>query len=410
MNIGLFGGSFDPIHNGHLSIIRGALKSGAVDCVIVIPTVRNSFKRGRILSVAPYRYYMVKNVIEDTFKDDVFISDVEFFYEGISYTTKTIAKIKEEEYLVPFLIDNGVKKKKANEGHKFYWLCGTDLLPNFDKWYDPQGIVRQAQLMVAVRPGMELDIDKEAERLSKAMGVQVDIKSFDIKGIEAASSKIRSSKDYDDIPDSTLEFIKTHALYESNDVFEKVSDSAMEKFYELSIGIYPYLRQKRLLHTINVAILAARYAMIHGADVDKALIAGLMHDCAKELPEEEQKKMAFELSGDLFDDPNLYHSPAGAVFASKKFGIEDQEILDAITYHTTGRGNMSLLEKCVFLADKLEPARTYGDLRVRREVALVDIDASIILGHASLLKKFEAKNRKLHPLTAEFVEDLGNKS
>lgn len=405
MNIGLFGGSFDPIHNGHLSIIRGALKSGAVDCVIVIPTVRNSFKRGRILSVAPYRFYMVKTVVEDEFKDNVFVSDIEFFYDGISYTTTTISKIKDEKYLVPFLIDNGIKKKKASEDHKFYWLCGTDLLPNFDKWYDPVGIISQAQLMVAVRPGMELDINSEAERLSNALNTKVKIKSFDIKGIEAASSSIRREKDYEDLPKSAREFIKTHALYESNDVFEKVSDSAMESFYELSIGIYPYLRKKRLLHTINVAILAARYASIYGADVDKALIAGLMHDCAKELPIKEQEKMSIELCCDLFKDEKLYHSPAGAVFA-KKFGIKDQEILDAITYHTTGRGGMTMLDKCVFLADKLEPARTYTDLSEMRRVALVNMDDAIRIFMAENGKKFKEKGLPQHPLTADFAKDL----
>ncbi len=406
MNIGLFGGSFDPIHNGHLSIIRGALKSGAVDCVIVIPTVRNSFKRGRILNVAPYRYYMVETVVEDEFKDNVFLSDIEFFYDGISYTTTTISKIKDEKYIVPFLIDNGIKKKKASEKHNYFWLCGTDLLPTFDKWYDPQGIINQAQLMVALRPGMEVDIKSEELRLSEALGMEVSINSFKIKGIEAASSAIRNAKVYDDVPESALEFIKIHAIYESNDVFDKVSDETMMKFYELTIGIYPYLRKKRLLHTINVAILSARYAMIYGGDVDKALIAGLMHDCAKELPEDEQKKMAYSLCGNLFDDSKLYHSPAGAVFAKEKFGIEDEEILNAITYHTTGRGGMTLLDKCVFLADKLEPARTYTDLSQMRKTALTDLDEALRMCQASVIKKFEEKGRKLHPLTAEFASDL----
>lgn len=406
MNIGLFGGSFDPIHNGHLSIIRGALKSGAVDCVIVIPTVRNSFKRGRILNVAPYRYYMVETVIEDEFKDNVFVSDIEFSYEGISYTTTTIAKIRDENYIVPFLVDNGIKKKKAQEDHRYFWLCGTDLLPNFDKWYDPVGIISQAQLMVALRPGMELDIDAEAKRLSASLNTLVEIKSFKIKGVEAASSSIRREKDYEDIPKAASEFIKTHALYESEDVFEKVSDKAMTQFYEFSIALYPYLRKKRLLHTINVAILSCRYAILHGADIDKALIAGLMHDCAKHLPVDEQRSMAQKLCGNLFEEEPLLHSPAGAVFAKEKFGITDDEILDAITYHTTGRGGMTTLDKCVFLADKLEPARTYIDLTEMRKLALTDLDGAIRLCHAAVVKKFEAKGRPLHPLTADFAADL----
>ena len=104
MRIGLYGGSFDPIHNGHLSIVRGALRSGAVDLVMVIPTVRNPFKRGKVLSAAPYRYYMVKETIEAEISDPrVIVSDVEFYIEGISYTVNTLRYLTAKEKIFDIL-------------------------------------------------------------------------------------------------------------------------------------------------------------------------------------------------------------------------------------------------------------------------------------------------------------------
>ena len=408
MRIGLFGGSFDPIHKGHLSIIKGAIDNGDVDIVIVIPTVRNSFKRGKILNAAPYRYYMTKAVLDATFNPkQVFLCDVEFYISGISYTVSTLKRVTDMSYLVPFLTYRGVKPKKALEEHKFFWLCGSDLLPTFDHWYKPEEILQMAGLLVAVRPGDDTDIYEQRARLSQEFGFEANIESFVIDGVEAASSSIRERQAFDEVPAEAREFIKTHALYGTDDVMDAVSDEAAEKFFQYAADLYDYLGEKRLLHTINVGLLSARYAKIHGADVDKALIAGLLHDCAKELDLMEQRDLARRRSGDVFNDKKLFHSPAGASFAAEKFGIDDEEILNAITYHTTGRGGATMLDKIVYLADKLEPARTYTDLTEMREVALVDLDEAVRMCARTVAEKFKRQGREMHPMTAEFVRDLG---
>ena len=406
MKIGLFGGSFDPIHNGHLSIIEGALESGCVDIAVVIPTARNPFKRGRILSAAPYRFYMTKRAVEGRFKENVFLCDIEFFMEGISYTANTIEKFCEKRYLKAFLKECGLGKR-ALEEHSFYWICGSDILPSFDKWYNPLKILERAGLLVAQRPGDDTDIKYEAERIRRSLGTDAEIRSFEIKGVDAASSAIRSDRSFDDIPEEALEFIRTHDLYPSEDPLSKVSDEACAIYLESAIAMYPILGEKRLLHTLNTGILSASYAVRFGADADKALIAGALHDCAKEIDIDDQKKMALKRCPDLTTDPKLYHSPAGAVMASKLMGIEDDEILSAITYHTTGKADMTTLEKIVFLADKLEPSRTYTDLTLMRELAKTDLDASLRLCVRAVKNKFDAKGREIHPYTLEFMKDLG---
>ena len=409
MNIGLLGGAFDPFHKGHESLIKGALDSGIVDVVIVIPSGRNPFKPGRTMSAAPYRFYMTKEAVEKDFKGKkVFVSDIEFMYSGTSFTLTTIKEISKVSYIRAFLKSNGIKESAAEENHDFFWITVSDVLPTFEKWHEADKILGLADLLVASRPGDGVDIDEQITRLEGVFGFRPDIKTFDIKGVEAASSKMRDDNDFDKTPDSVKEFIKTHDLYNMRRVLSYVSDGTAEDFYEYSIKLYRYLGEKRLLHTLNVGLLSCKYAHIYDpALCDRALIAGVLHDCAKELDDSMQQSMAYEHSGDMFEDKKLWHSPAGAVMAEREFGVHDPEILDAITYHTTGRGNMTLLDKIVYLADKLEPARTYADLSKDRELAVTDIDAALALCIERVKKKFESRGMSIHPLTIDFMNDIG---
>lgn len=405
MRIALFGGSFDPFHYGHIELIRGALDSGACDVVIVIPTVNNSFKRGRVLIPAPYRYYMVKASVADSFDGNVFVSDVEFGFEGISYTVNTVKKVVSDSFIIPFLMKNGVAGEVAATRHQFFWLCGSDILPTFDKWYKPEEILSYVALLVAKREGDDTDLYEQGARLKGLFGC--DIATFAMNGVDQASSEIKREGSYDKLPDVVQDFIASHDIYNTIKALDYCSDDACVKFYDHAVKLMPYLSGKRLLHTLNVGLLSAKLAHDHGADCDKALIAGTLHDCAKELPMEEQKRMAEAVCGDLFVDDKLLHSPAGAYMAREMFGVTDQVILDAITYHTTGRGGVTLLDKIVYLADKIEPSRTYTDLTEMRRLAPTDLDASLRLCVLSVADKFRRKGRAIHPVTLDFMRELG---
>lgn len=409
MKIGLLGGSFDPFHKGHESLIDGALRSGIVDAVIVIPSGRNPFKSGRVISAAPYRYYMTKGAVEEDFKGrNVFVSDIEMMYSGTSFTLTTIKEISKTSYIRAFLKANGIKESKASENHSFFWITGSDVLPTFEKWRKADEILKIAGLLVASRPGDGVDVAAQIIRLEQVFGFVPDIDVFEIDGIEAASSDMRKNSDFEDAPAFVSEFIKTHDLYPSNNPLDLASDEAVEKFSEDAIKLYRYLGQKRLLHTLNVGILSCKYAGIYDRSLcDRALIAGELHDCAKELDEALQTEMSKEKTGDLFLDKKLLHSPAGAVMAQREFGVTDPEILDAITYHTTGRGNMTLLDKIVYLADKLEPSRTYADLSKERLLAESDIDEALRMCVKSVKKKFESRGQQIHPITVDFMNELG---
>ena len=407
MRIGIYGGSFDPVHNGHIAMIKSALKSGFVDCVITIPSVRNNFKLYKNKLPPPYRYYMMKETVEGLGLKNVFVSDIEYGIEGVSYTAVVLKELTSDSYIRDFLISNDIKRKKAEEHHEFFWIMGSDTLGTFETWYKPGEILNHAALLAAVRPGDDTDVEKAADSIRKNLGGKVEI--FRLDGIECSSSGIIDSGDFSEVPEPAVKFIKKHALYTENTMLEGVSDEARKQFFESAVWMYKYLGGKRLLHTLNVGYLSAHLADVFGCDKDKALIAGALHDCAKELPLEQQSELAQKYSGDLFTEKKLLHSPAGATFAREQFGIEDKEILDAICYHTTGRGSMSALEKIVYLADKIEPARTYMDLEPIRKAAQTDLDEAVRMTALAIKGKFDRQERPTHPSTVDMLRDLGIK-
>lgn len=138
----------------------------------------------------------------------------------------------------------------------------------------------------------------------------------------------------------------------------------------------------RFRHTQGVMYTSAALAMRYSFDVRKAMLAGLLHDCAKCIPKEEMfrmcKKYHIFLTPHESQNPSLVHAKLGAVLARKKYGVEEEEILNAISWHTTGRANMSLLEEIVFVADYIEPNRKrFEGMNLAREAAFRDIHEAV---------------------------------
>jgi len=142
------------------------------------------------------------------------------------------------------------------------------------------------------------------------------------------------------------------------------------------------LKADRFDHTLGVAYTAASMAMVYGCDVQKALIAGMLHDCAKCISHDKQYELCKDNKIEVSDvekrNRGLLHAKVGSFLAKDKYGIDDQEILDAIRYHTTGRPEMSLLEKIVFIADFIEPNRKeLPEMAEIRKEAFEDIDVCL---------------------------------
>lgn len=166
------------------------------------------------------------------------------------------------------------------------------------------------------------------------------------------------------------------------------------------------LDRVRYEHTLGVMYTASALAMCYHADIDKALLAGVLHDCAKCIPNDKKlrlcKKYGLSVNAAQKRNPGLLHARLGAEIAIKKYQVDDPEILDAIRYHTTGRPNMALLEKIVYIADYIEPNRTEApNLEKLRHLAFVDIDACLFAILNDSLEYLRARKEAIDPMTEE---------
>ena len=167
--------------------------------------------------------------------------------------------------------------------------------------------------------------------------------------------------------------------------------------------------EKRFRHTTGVEYTSACLAMRWGADLHKALLAGLLHDCAKHMKPQDllkeciEKKIPYTKAQER--SPFLLHGPVGAYFARNKYGVKDQEVLGAITWHTTGRPGMTLLEKIVFTADYIEPGRDQApDLERLRQMAFTDLDGAVVLILRQTLDYLEESGAPIDPMTRDTYE------
>lgn len=166
------------------------------------------------------------------------------------------------------------------------------------------------------------------------------------------------------------------------------------------------LSPQRYEHTISVSFICTALAMRYGNDLDHAELAGLLHDCAKHLGDGEIikkcKKQGIELTDDELKAPAVLHAKYGAWLAQYKYGIEDTEIVNAIRWHTTGRPEMSLLEKLVFIADYIEPRRDKAaDLPVVRSMAFIDLDECVYLVLKNTLEYLKSKKCFVDSMSTE---------
>ncbi len=166
------------------------------------------------------------------------------------------------------------------------------------------------------------------------------------------------------------------------------------------------LTPQRFLHTLGVVESAERLAVHWHADIEKARLAALLHDCAKFMPMEERipccQQHGFSISDAERDNLTLLHAKCGAVLAREEYGVEDEEIAHAIIYHTTGCPGMTLLDKIIFIADYIEPNRDKAtNLELVRKVAFENLDLAVLLILEDSLAFLNTKNRTIDPTTAE---------
>ena len=170
------------------------------------------------------------------------------------------------------------------------------------------------------------------------------------------------------------------------------------------------MKPSRREHTERVVKTAQKLADRFGADVTKATVAAWFHDLARNLPPEEldEKVRSWDLDKDLIGRPNLSHSKVACEMMKRQFGIDDEDILAAVSYHTTGRAGMSLLEKVVFLADGIEPGRDYPGVDAIREASEKDLDMGCLMSLENTIEHVEKQGAYMDPDTIRARDHLAN--
>ncbi|MCM1544754.1 MAG: bis(5'-nucleosyl)-tetraphosphatase (symmetrical) YqeK [Ruminococcus sp.] len=184
----------------------------------------------------------------------------------------------------------------------------------------------------------------------------------------------------------------------------------MERVDEFKALLSGRLKEKRYIHSLNVADSAVYLAEKYGADKDKAYIAGLLHDVTKNENENNQLQMLKDdgiiLSQTELHNPKLWHAMSGAVYARRYLKIDDEEILGAIRYHTTGKAGMTLLEKVIYIADYISEERDYDDVDIMRKLAEESLDKAALYALKFSLKNLSKKEKLIHTNSVEFYNEL----
>ncbi|MBO5277064.1 MAG: nicotinate (nicotinamide) nucleotide adenylyltransferase [Clostridia bacterium] len=378
MRIAVFGGSFDPVHTEHVKLVEFAIKELALDRLFVMPAFAPPHKKGKTLSPDEARLDMCRLAFSHLEKVEV--SDYEIAKGGVSYTYLTCKHFKE-----------------VYPDAEIFWLVGTDMLRDFPTWKNPQEILSYVTLAVCGRNESEGWIEEEQAEFFRLFGKRFAYLSYN--GKDVSSTKIRvlagaGMRLNEYVAPSVEKYIDENGLYKIPFAKEALSLES----------------SKRQAHSLRVAALAAKRAVSLQIPEKKAIEAALLHDCAKNLDENSTHLKGFSLPTEWGEVPKeVVHQFAGAYVCENSFGITDEEVLNAIRYHTSGRPNMGQLEKLVFLADMLEEERDYDCVEMLRALFWKDIDECLKTALFETLRFLEKKGGGVYPLTRLAYEFYENK-
>lgn len=369
MKIAIFGGSFNPVHNEHIKVVKGAIKELNLDKLIVMPTYISPHKQNAEVISCEHRLNMLKLAFQN--EEKVEVSNYEIEKGGVSYTYQTIEHFK-----------------NLYKGAKIYFMLGSDMLENFPTWKNPEIIVKNATLLLAERRNGAFDDDALISKIYKTFGAKVE--KLEVYGETISSTKIRV---YDKlalsldglVPSSVNDYIKTNSVYKT------------DKYYEYIKNALP---EKRRVHTAGVITLSIDLAKKLGVDVKKAELSALLHDVAKYKDINEYKDCP--LPNDLPSD--IVHQFLGEYIARNELGVKDQDVLSAIKYHTTGRFQMTTLEKVIYVADLIEPSRSFSGVdNLRREIKK-DFNKGFKICLEEIVEFLKLNKKEVYALTLEALK------
>ena len=389
MRIGIIGGTFDPIHIGHLIIAQNAVTQYHLDQILFIPTGHSPHKDDKEIEQSAHRLEMIRLSIKNN--PDFYFSAMEINAARTSYTYLTLQELH-----------------LTYPDWELYFIMGADSLDYLDKWMEPAEICRLATLLVAIRDDLDMNRIKDKAAELKRL-YEADIRPIITPNVSVSSHNIRERVAKGEpirylVTPEVEEYIAHQCLYQEDEGQTPMN----ERFNKIKKTLKKELDKDRYEHTLGVMYTSACLAMANGYDMEKAQLAGLLHDCAKCIPNEKKLKICAKNNIPVTqvekDNPFLLHAKVCAFLARALYEIEDEEILHAISVHTTGAPAMNTLDKIVFIADYIEPKRDKAaNLKEIRKTAFEDLDEALkmILCDTIHYLNGSKNDKNIDPMTLE---------
>lgn len=378
MKIAIFGGSFNPPHKGHLNSALYAAAQLKPDLFLVIPDFQPPHKDMAAGSPTPaQRLELCRLNFAEV--PNVECSDIEISRGGKSYTADTLRQLRE---IYP--------------DAELALLVGTDMFLNISQWYDAEYIFRNVTVAPFQRSDEEMVyLSAKAAELRERFNARVEIIAS--TPLAAASTDIRAALQNrggtELLTDGVYSCIIRNRLYGAKVNFDWLREKS-----------YAMLKPKRIPHVQGCEEEAVRLARRWGCDPEMAAEAAILHDCTKKLTLDGQLALCrlycIEIDALERQSEKLLHSRTGAAVAEREFGCSS-EIVDAIRWHTTGKPDMSLLEKIIYMADYIEPHRDFEGVEALRKLAYEDLDRAMLLGFEMSVQEISAYGNPVHKNTLD---------
>lgn len=393
MKIGIYGGTFDPIHRGHMAAASTACTVLGLDKLLLIPDGTPPHKRQSPAGApAEHRLEMARIAADRLGLDiPVEVLDLEQKRDGKSYTSDTLRQIH-----------------KRCPKDELWLLMGTDMFLTLHLWHEPEVILSLAGICAFGRTegDGEALFAPQRDYLKEKYNARVTTITLP-NLVEISSTGLRERLKQGGCPEeldpSVYGYILRHGLYGTH------ADLKNLGWEDLRACSYSMIRAKRIPHVQGCEQEAVKLARRWGADEDAARAAAILHDCTKYLDLEEQlslcKKYGIILDKMEQKMVKLLHSKTGAAIARWEYGMPEP-VYDAICWHTTGKPDMTTLEKILYIADYMEPTRDFEGVEKLRALVYEDLDAAVRLGLEMSVEELTQRGVPVHPNTREALRFL----
>lgn len=389
--IGIYGGSFNPPHLGHIRAAQETRRRLRLDRVILIPDAVPPHKTLAAGSPdAKTRLALVRLAVEGC--EGLEVSDIELRRDGPSYTVDTLRQLHTQY-----------------PQDELFLLMGTDMFLTFDQWRGPDAIAQMAALVCMYRTeksgALAAELQEKAQLLRRTLCARVEFAEND--ALELSSTQARRLIFFgcgaQCVPQAVFREIERLGLY---GLGGSRCGLSLEALMEVCRPLY---KPKRWLHALGCSETAAQLARRYGAAAADARRAGILHDVTKALTDAEQialcEQFAIAVTPSERESPWLLHAKTAAWAAEHIFG-EEPELCSAIRWHTTGRANMTTLEKIVYIADYTEPNRSFPGLEDVRDALERDLDEGVLLGLETSIRHLQAQGRPVEQASVKAREFL----